>query len=112
MVEAYILTTQLFNHRHNSKEQGQEHGMCEVNSANDVNNNKIKDAWKNDGGNGITSQSMDVGSVQFSSVQSLSCVRLFAARQASLSITNSWSSLRFTSIESGMPSSHLMLCYS
>ena len=44
--------------------------------------------------------------VQFSSVQSLSCVRLFAtpwiaAHQASLSITNSWSSLRLTSIESG-----------
>ena len=32
-----------------------------------------------------------------------------AARQASLSITNSWSSLRFTSIESVMPSSHLIL---
>ena len=52
---------------------------------------------------------------QFSSVQSLSCVRLFAtpwiaARQASLSITNSRSSLRLTSIESGMPSSHLILC--
>ena len=55
-------------------------------------------------------------SVQFSSVQSLSCVRLFvtpwiAARQASLSITNSQSSLRFTSIESVMPSSHLILCH-
>ena len=54
-------------------------------------------------------------SVQFSSVQSLSCVRLFAtpwiaARQASLSITNAWSSLRLTSIESVMPSSHLILC--
>ena len=54
--------------------------------------------------------------VQFSSVQSLSCVRLFAtpwiaARQASLSITNSLSSLRLTqSIESVMPSSHLILC--
>ena len=52
--------------------------------------------------------------LQFSSVQSLSHVRLFAtpwiaARQASLSITNSWSSLRFTSIESVMPSSHLIL---
>ena len=52
---------------------------------------------------------------QFSSVQSLSCVRLFAtpwiaARQASLSITNSQSSLRLTSIESVMPSSHLILC--
>ena len=53
--------------------------------------------------------------VQFSSVQSLSHVRLFAtpwiaARQASLSITNSRSSLRLTSIESVMPSSHLILC--
>ena len=53
---------------------------------------------------------------QFSSVQSLSHVRLFvtpwiAARQASLSITNSWSSLRLTSIESVMPSSHLILCH-
>ena len=35
-----------------------------------------------------------------------------AARQASLSITNSWSSLRLTSIESVMPSSHLILCRS
>ena len=51
---------------------------------------------------------------QFSSVQSLSCVQLFAtlciaARQASLSITNSRSSLRLTSIKSVMPSSHLIL---
>jgi len=50
-----------------------------------------------------------------SSVQSLSCVRLFAtpwiaALQASLSITNSRSSLRLTSIESMMPSSPLILC--
>ena len=50
-----------------------------------------------------------------SSVQSLSRVRLvatpwIAARQASLSITNSRSSLRLTSIESVMPSSHLTLC--
>ena len=50
-----------------------------------------------------------------SSVQSLSHVWLFAtpwisARQASLSITNSRSSLRLTSIESVMPSSHLILC--
>ena len=48
------------------------------------------------------------------SVQLLSRVRLFAtpwssARQASLSITNSRSSLRLTSIESVMPSSHLIL---
>ena len=53
--------------------------------------------------------------VQFSSVQSLSHVWLFAtpwiaARQASLSITNSRSSFRLTSIESVMPSSHLILC--
>ena len=52
--------------------------------------------------------------LQFSSVQSLSHVRLFAtpwiaARQASLSITNSRSSLRLTSIESVMTSSHLIL---
>ena len=53
--------------------------------------------------------------LQFSSVQSLSHVQLFAtswitARQASLSITNSRSSLRLMSIESMMPSSHLILC--
>ena len=53
--------------------------------------------------------------VQFSSVQSLSRVRLFAtpwiaARQASLSITNSQSSLKLMSIESVLPSSHLILC--
>ena len=51
----------------------------------------------------------------FSSVQSLSRVRLFAtpwiaACQASLSITNSRSSLKLTSIESVMPSRHLILC--
>ena len=47
-------------------------------------------------------------------VQSLSCIRLFAtpwiaARQASLSVTNSRSLLKLTSIESVMPSSHLIL---
>ena len=56
---------------------------------------------------------------QFNSVQSLSRVWFFAtpwilhalaARQASLSITNSWSSLRLMSIELVMPSSHLILC--
>ena len=50
-----------------------------------------------------------------SSVQSLSCVRLFvtpctAACQASLSITNSWSLPKPMSIESVMPSNHLILC--
>ena len=58
--------------------------------------------------------SMEPPSVQISSVQSLSRVRLFAtpwtaARQASLSISNSWSLLKLMSIESVMPSNHL--CY-
>ena len=52
---------------------------------------------------------------QFSSVQSLSSVWLFAtswiaAHQASLSITNSWSSPKLMSIKLVMPSSHLILC--
>ena len=53
---------------------------------------------------------------QFSSVQSLSHVWLFAtpwtvARQASLSITNSWRLLKLMSIKSVMPSTHLNLCH-
>ena len=53
--------------------------------------------------------------IQFSSIQSLSRVRLFVtpritARQASLSITNSRSSLTLMYIKSVMPSSHLILC--
>ena len=53
---------------------------------------------------------------QFSSVQSLNHVRLFAtpwtaARQASLSITNSQSLLKLMSIESMRPSNHLILCH-
>ena len=53
--------------------------------------------------------------IQFSSVQLLSRAWLFAnpwiaARQASLSITNSKTSLKLMSIESVMPSSHLILC--
>ena len=52
----------------------------------------------------------------FSSIQSLSRVQLFetpwiTARQASLSITNSLSLLKLMSIESVMPSSHLILCH-
>ena len=51
----------------------------------------------------------------FSSVQPLSCVQLFvtpwtAARQASLSITNSWSLLKLMSIEFVVPSNHLIFC--
>ena len=54
--------------------------------------------------------------IQFSSVQSLSHVQLFAAPwtaacQASLSITNSQSLLKLMSIESVMPSNHLILCH-
>ena len=54
--------------------------------------------------------------IQFSSVQSLSRVGLFAtpwtaARQASLSIINSRSLLKLMSIESVMPSNHLILCH-
>ena len=53
---------------------------------------------------------------QFISVQSLSHVQLFAtpwntACQASLSTTSSWSLLKLTSIESVMPSNHLILCH-
>ena len=52
----------------------------------------------------------------FSSVQLLSCVRLFvtlwiAARQASLSITNSWSSPKLMCIKLVMPPSCLILCH-
>ena len=48
----------------------------------------------------------------FNSVQSLSHVQLLVitARQASLSITNSWSPPKPMSIESVMPSNHLILC--
>ena len=49
-------------------------------------------------------------------VQSLSCVRLFvtswtAAHQGSLSFIISWSLLKLMSIESGMPSNHLVFCH-
>ena len=52
----------------------------------------------------------------FSSVQSLSRVQLFVtswtmAREASLCITNPWSLLKLMSIESVMPSNHLILCH-
>ena len=57
-----------------------------------------------------------IPTTQFSSVQSLSRVRLFAtpwtaARQASLSVTNSWSLLKLMFIELVMPSNHLILCH-
>ena len=54
--------------------------------------------------------------IRIAVVQSLSHVQLFAtpwtaARQASLSFTNSWSWLKLVSIESGMPSNHLIFCH-
>ena len=57
-----------------------------------------------------------IQSLNISSLQSLSCVQLFAipwtaACQASLSITNSWSLPKLMSNESVMPSSHLILCH-
>ena len=62
------------------------------------------------------SESKDIKKIQSSSVQSLSHVRFFetprtAAHQASLSITNSWSPPKPMSIESVMPSNHLILCH-
>ena len=50
-------------------------------------------------------------SVQLFSRVGLFAIPWIAAGQASLSITNSWSSLRLKSIESVMPSSHLILCH-
>ena len=63
----------------------------------------------------LAGRKMHTLNVWFSSVQSLSRVRLFvtpwiAAHQASLSITNSWSSPKLMSIKSVMASSHLILC--
>ena len=58
---------------------------------------------------------MPIFTFLFSTVQSLSHVQLFAtlwtaASQASLSVTNSWSSFKLMSIQSMMPSNHLILC--
>ena len=66
-------------------------------------------------GNFLIIQSIAIQFSSISSVHLLSCVWLFetpwiAACQASLSITNSRSSLKFMSIELVMPSSHLILC--
>ena len=63
----------------------------------------------------VSSEGLTYSVVQFSSVQLLSCVRLFAtpwtaARQASVSIINPWSLLKLISIELVMPSNHLILC--
>ena len=73
-----------------------------------------KEANRNESSTGPNSASLLLR-ISVSSVQSLSRVRLFetpriTAHQASLSITNSRSSLKLTSIELVMPSSHLILC--
>ena len=65
----------------------------------------------------VAHEQMKISKDQFSSLQLLSCVRLFAtpgitACQASLSITNSRSLLKLMSIQSVMPSSHPILCQS
>ena len=62
-----------------------------------------------------TTWEVPISGIEFSSVQSLSQVWLFAtpwtaARQGSLSITNSWSPPKLMSIESVMPSNNLILC--
>ena len=64
----------------------------------------------------VAHEQMKISKDQFSSLQLLSCVRLFAtpgitACQASLSITNSRSLLKLMSIQSVMPSSHLTFCH-
>ena len=64
----------------------------------------------------LSCKSSNVYQHQFSSIQSLSHVQLFAtpwtaACQASLSITNSWSLLKLKSIKLVMPSNHLILCH-
>ena len=65
---------------------------------------------------GLDHRQLGTPLLQFSSVQSLSCVRLFvtpwtAARHTSLSITNSQSLLKLMSIESVMPSNPLIHCH-
>ena len=66
--------------------------------------------------NYVQNENVRILSESVSSVQLLSCVQLFAtpwsaACQASLSITNSQSSLKLMSIESVMPSNHFILCH-
>ena len=75
---------------------------------------KVKNVWKCIRSLSLITMSPSI--IQFSSVQSFSRVQLFAtpwtaARQASVSITNSWNLLKLTSIVSVMPSNHLILCH-
>ena len=78
---------------------------------------KERGVWNSQGGgnNELFFFFVYIPSVQFSSFQLLSRVQFFAtpwvsAQQSSLSINNSWSLLKLMSIESVMPSSHLILC--
>ena len=87
------------------------HGMAETQKR----NGHASSVYNSPGRVGGNVQSAHPVSRSVSSVQSLSHVRLLAtpwtaARQASLSIASSQSSLRLISIESVMPSSHLILC--
>ena len=63
----------------------------------------------------LSSEAVFISLIQFSHCPTLSCPTLRTPRlvacQASLSITNSWSLLKLMSIESVMPSSHLILCH-
>ena len=77
---------------------------------------KIMSSWKRNLGTVPPQSYYMLLFLDISSVQSLSCVRLFvtpwtAAHQASLSITNCRSLLKLMSIESVMPSNHLILCH-
>ena len=89
------------------REQADNKGIMESDSPSF--NNASVESWEH------KDDSPSMWVVNTPSAQWLSRVWLFetpwiAARQASLSITNSWSSLRLTSIKSMMPSSHLILC--
>ena len=86
-----------------------------MNKENVVNHRLVLSLKKKKWNTAICSNTDELWGHSVQSVQSLSRVRLFAtpwiaARHASLSITNSRSSPRLTSIESVMPSSHLILC--
>ena len=77
--------------------------------------NSVEIPWETGNSTKLLWHKCILNSVQFSSVQLLSSVWLFAtpwiaAHQASLSITNPRSLLKLMSIESVMPSSHLILC--
>ena len=79
-------------------------------------NNQIKEHLVCCFGNNTTFQNNWYKNTSVGSVQSLSCVWLFAtpctaARQASLSVTNSQSLLKLMSIELVMPSNHVILCH-